>query len=171
MTHYLPLLERYRPQGILVDTNILLLFFVGAYRRSLISSFKRTNNRFSPEDFDILYKVLKYFAKIVTTPHILAEVNSLCGQIRGPDCEEFFRAFSQRITTLSEEYVPSDRAAAIDCFPRFGLTDTVTILLGSRNYLVLTDDHKLAGFLVSRSVDVVNFNHLRQDYYSGRWED
>jgi len=171
MTYYLRLLERYRSQGILVDTNILLLFFVGAYRRSLISSFKRTNDRFKPEDFDLLSGVLKSFARIVTPPHILAEVNSLSSQIAEPDGEKFFRAFAQRITTLSKEYVRSDQAAVTDSFPRLGLTDTVILLLGARSYLVLTDDHKLAGFSESRSVDVINFNHLRQAHYSGRWVD
>lgn len=41
---------RYRQKGILVDTNILLLWFVGAVNRDRISQFKRTQ-KFSPEDF------------------------------------------------------------------------------------------------------------------------
>ena len=43
MTNYLDsLFARYRQKGILVDTNILLLLFVGSVNRKRISQFKRT---------------------------------------------------------------------------------------------------------------------------------
>jgi hypothetical protein len=46
---------RYKTRGALVDTNILLLFFIGKYDRSQIGKFKRTKI-FTPEDFDIVLK-------------------------------------------------------------------------------------------------------------------
>jgi hypothetical protein len=166
MTSCLTLLERYRSKGILVDTNILLLFFVGTYRRALISSFKRTK-AFTPDDYDLLDGVLRSFSRIVTTPNILSEVSSLSRQMAEPDCEKYFPTFAQGIMTLGEEYVPSGQAAALDCFPRLGLTDSVILIIGGRHYLVLTDDYRLAGFLETKNVDVINFNHLRQYRDSG----
>ena len=46
-------------------------------------------------------------------------------------------------------------------FPRFGLTDTAILRAARREYLVLTDDFRLAQYLGSRNIDVINFNHLR----------
>ena len=40
--HVSGLMQRYRSRGILVDTNILLLHFVGSFDPSLIARFKRT---------------------------------------------------------------------------------------------------------------------------------
>lgn len=71
------LIKSYKQRGILIDTNILLLWFVGSVNRQRISKFNRTE-KFEPEDYDLLLRLLEYFfPKIVTTPNILTEVNSL----------------------------------------------------------------------------------------------
>ena len=41
MTDPLPtLMQRYRSRGVLVDTNILLLYFVGKFKREQVPNFK-----------------------------------------------------------------------------------------------------------------------------------
>ena len=47
------LIRQYALKGIIVDTNILLLYFVGALGRKKISQFKRTN-QFDADDYEIL---------------------------------------------------------------------------------------------------------------------
>jgi hypothetical protein len=47
------LVGRYARKGILIDTNILLLYFVGNFDQDLISSFKRTL-QFTVEDYNTL---------------------------------------------------------------------------------------------------------------------
>ncbi len=76
--HVLQLVERYRSRGVLVDSNVLLLYFVGAYQRQLVPRFKRTA-QFTVEDYDLLVHFLSNFRRIVTTPNILTEVNGLLG--------------------------------------------------------------------------------------------
>ncbi len=51
------LLSKYQHKGILVDTNILVLWFVGTANRERIAKFKRTET-FLPEDYDLLVRVL-----------------------------------------------------------------------------------------------------------------
>lgn len=51
-----------------MDTNLLLLFYVGGYDRSLIERFPRTADRFVSADFDTLNGVLGGFDKVVATP-------------------------------------------------------------------------------------------------------
>lgn len=73
------LISRHRRTGVLVDTNLLLLFFVGGYDRSLVERFRRTADRFVAPDFDTLSALLMSFERIVTTPHILTETSNLLG--------------------------------------------------------------------------------------------
>lgn len=74
------LFNKYRKKGVIVDTNILVLWFVGSVNRSRISQFNRTE-KFAPEDYDLLVKILSNFGNIITTANILTEVNSLINQI------------------------------------------------------------------------------------------
>jgi rRNA-processing protein FCF1 len=156
----LGLIERYHSGGVLIDTNILLLYFVGSYNRELIPRFKRTV-QFTVEDFDLLVRLLSRFAQIVTTPNILSEVNSLSGQIGQPAKIAYFEQFARGIATLDEQYVASATASGLSEFPKLGLTDSGILHLAGGKYLVLTDDLRLCAFLEKTGVDVLNFNHIR----------
>ena len=76
----LALMQRYHSRGVLVDTNILLLYFVGKFKREQVPNFKRTA-QFTPEDFDLLFRLLSRFDHIVTTPNVLSEVSNLSAQL------------------------------------------------------------------------------------------
>lgn len=105
MTDYsLYLLKKYQQKGILIDTNILLLLFVGETNRARISQFKRTN-KFSEKDYDLLIKLLKRYSKIVTTPNILTEVNSLINQISEPERSQCLRLMSNKVSRFHEIYI------------------------------------------------------------------
>lgn len=64
------LLNKYKNKGVLVDTNILLLWFVGSLNPARISRFNRTE-KFSPEDYDLLVRILYPFGKVITTANSL----------------------------------------------------------------------------------------------------
>lgn len=155
------LFEGYRQKGILIDTNILLLWFVGTVNRERIAKFKRTE-QFLPEDYDLLVQILSYFSKIITTPNILTEVNSLANQLGEPERSQCFAIFAQGVATkLDEFYIESQTAVSEEKFTKFGLTDCGILNLASNRYLVLTDDLKLANYLQKSGVDTINFNHIR----------
>ncbi|HUY92680.1 MAG TPA: PIN domain-containing protein [Pirellulales bacterium] len=154
------LIERYRAKGILVDANLLLLYFVGKFDSNGISTFKRTS-QFNAEDFNLLDRLLKLFKRVVTTPNVLAEVNSLSGQWGEPAKSKYFQRFASEIETVEEEYIQSRVAGREPLFVRVGLTDTTIALAAHDRYLVLTDDFKLAQLLEHRGLAVLNFNHIR----------
>jgi len=52
----LNLLKKYYKKGIIIDTNILLLYLVGRVNRDRIARFKRTAT-FLPEDYDLLLEL------------------------------------------------------------------------------------------------------------------
>jgi rRNA-processing protein FCF1 len=154
------LFSRYQQKGILVDTNILLLYFVGTTNRDRVGRFKRTET-FLPEDYDILVEILSYFSKIVTTPNILTEVNSLANQLGEPERTQCFAIFAQGISIFEECYLESKTIASDQHFTRFGLTDCSIVSFAREQYLVLTDDLKLANHLQQQGIDTVNFNNIR----------
>jgi rRNA-processing protein FCF1 len=154
------LFEGYKQKGILIDTNILLLWFVGTVNRSRISRFNRTE-QFLPEDYDLLLQILSYFSKIVTTPNILTEVNSLANQLGEPERSQCFSIFAQGVARLDEFYIESQPTVTMKQFTKFGLTDCGIFNLANNSYLVLTDDLKLANYLQKSGVDTINFNHIR----------
>jgi hypothetical protein len=154
------LIARYARRGILIDTNILLLYFIGSFDPDLISRFKRTV-QFTVEDYSTLLILLHPFEKLITTPNILTEVSNLSGQLGEPARTYYFRFFAEKIAGIEEHYIDSARAAEQDQFNRLGLTDTGILELSSRQYLILTDDFRLSQILQTNNLDVINFNHVR----------
>ncbi|MDJ0844662.1 PIN domain-containing protein [Crocosphaera sp.] len=154
------LLNRYRNKGIVIDTNILLLLIVGTANRKRISQFKRTQ-QFLPEDYDLLIKLINLFPKIIITPNILTEVNSLTNQIGEPERSKCFAIFAQLISEIEEIALSSQEIVKNNGFIKFGLTDCGILELSQNQYLVLTDDFKLFNYLQKLGIDSINFNYLR----------
>ncbi|RCJ33838.1 hypothetical protein A6769_24210 [Nostoc punctiforme NIES-2108] len=157
------LVRRYCQKGVLIDTNILLLFLVGSVNQERITKFNRTQ-QFIPEDYELLLEFIARFQKLVTTPNILTEVNSLANQLGEPErsqCFAIFAQFVKNVALLDEYYVNSLDAVNTEKFVKFGLTDSGILTLSKGKYLVLTDDFKLASYVQSVEVDVINFNNIR----------
>jgi len=154
------LFQKYKQKGILIDTNILLLWFVGTVNRERISKFNRTE-KFLPEDYDSLVQILSYFNKIVTTPNILTEVNSLANQLGEPERSQCLSVFAQGVARLNESYLESQEVVKTESFTKLGLTDCSIVNIAKNKYLVLTDDFKLANYLQKIEIDTINFNNIR----------
>lgn len=156
----LQLVQRHRKNGILIDTNILLLYFLGRFNPREIPRFKRTR-QFTVEDFGTLLLLLRRFEKVLTTPNILTEVSSFSSQLADPLRTDYFRQFAKEIALIEERYVESRRAAELAEFASLGLTDAGILGLARGTFLVLTDDFPLSQRLQKVGGDVINFNHLR----------
>jgi len=152
----------YRKRGVLVDTNLLLLYFTGLVDAHAIANFKPLRSHaFTPADYELLLRFLNQFDRIVTTPHILAEVSNHSDKLKGRAHDELVRAIAFAAAELTEEFRPAKTICELEEFRKFGLTDAAITAIAARNYLVLTIDFPLAGHLESRGIDVINFNHLR----------
>ena len=159
---FAPAIARYRNKGVLLDTNLLLLYFVGLAEPSAVESFKPlTNHGLGNDAFEILCGVIAKFSKLVTTPHILTEVSNHSDKMKG----EAHSRLCKQIEHCVKEFVECNERSAELCgraeFSRFGLTDTAIAALAPKKFLVVTIDFPLAGYLKAKGVDVINFNHLR----------
>ncbi len=154
-------IARYRSAGVLVDTNLLLLYFIGAHDTADIARFKRTM-QFTIADYQLLIRVLGEFRRIITTPHIITEVSNLAGQLTGRTRDGFFARLAAGLSSIDESHTQATTLAGETTFIRFGVTDTAIFHEARGHFLVLTDDFRLSQYLESQKVDVLNFNHLRQ---------
>jgi rRNA-processing protein FCF1 len=153
-------IQKYKNRGVLVDTNVLLLYFLGKAAPDQIETFKRTS-AYTRNDYDLLAGFLGFFSVIATTPNVLTEVSNLSGQLHGRQRARYYHEFAKQIVQLDETYVPSSSVRKRPYFERIGLTDSVIANLAKNFYLVLTDDADLSALLMREGVDVINFNRIR----------
>jgi hypothetical protein len=153
------LLKKYKAKGILIDTNLLMLVVVGTYDPQRVLTFKRTQ-RFTLDDLALMFRMLEYFDRRVTTPNILTEVDNLTRQLPQLEHDAIATVLSQVTSTHLEVYVPSADIVQQSMYADLGLTDCVTIA-AANEVLVLTDDFHLSNVLTNLGHDAININHIR----------
>ena len=159
-SHVEQLLIEYRPEGVLVDANLLLLYVVGVHSPRLIEQFKRTS-KYTEDDFELLDRLLGQFETVATTPHVLTEVSNFLGQLPEKPCRECKARLRRLIPELEETYRASAELCDHPYFRQFRLTDTGIAEVSADTYLVVTDDLPLYHALANDEQAVINFNHLR----------
>jgi hypothetical protein len=160
------LFARHRGKGIVLDSNLLLVFLSGAQSIALFGRFKRLGD-YTVGDYDLLVRLLDSFRTLVLTPHILTEVSNLANSLPESSKEDWYRKFAALLTLRSrqiavqEKWVPAAELAAMPEFVPFGITDTALAQL-SPEALVVTEDYRLSGALRKRGIPVLNFGDLRK---------
>jgi rRNA-processing protein FCF1 len=153
-------MNRFHRKNLLLDTNLLLLLLVGSFDPSKIRTHKITANQgFNETDFNQLRNFVCRFQKLVTTPHILTEVSNHAD--KGVDKGRFLHQFLSLIEKMDERFETSQSLAKTDAFVRFGLADAAISHLANGNFIVLTVDYCLAGYLQKKGVRTINFNIVR----------
>jgi hypothetical protein len=154
---------KYRSKGVFLDSNLLVLLFVGLLDPGRVRNFKRTNNQgFTEHDFSLLQKIVTAFSKVVTTPHILTETTNYICELHGELRQSALRIIAETIQSFKERQSESKKLVLTDFFIRFGLTDSAVLDLPPKKYLVLSVDAPLVIALQKKGIDAINFNHLRQ---------
>jgi hypothetical protein len=153
------MIQKHRAKGALFDSNLLVLFLVGAVNRQRISKFKRTQN-FTVEDFDLLTRLIDWFGKLIATPHVLSQASDLA-DLRDKEFLAVRRQFRLIVEQLEESYDPSRELVADPIFERLGLADAAIAKVCSRGVLVVTADLDLQVAVQRRGADALNFNHVR----------
>jgi rRNA-processing protein FCF1 len=160
----LQLIQKYRTKGVLIDTNLLLLYVMGTYDPQRISDFSKTCD-FTTEDFELLNRVIGQFPKVFTTPHILTEVSDFAAQYKSTQKAkinaDLFTVFATLIGGLEELYKESSDIAKHPAFLQLGLADAAIVSFENK-YLVLTNDGPLVGYLRNNGIDAVNLDDLKE---------
>ncbi len=150
-----PLLKRYIGKPVILDTNVLLLYWCASFDPELVHTFKRLNSFFRA-DIDLLHRILKSFSEIRTTPHVLTEVSNLANSLPQRRKEDWTSHFARQVRVIEEDFISSQtivRTPAVF----LGLTDAALYMLAAKN-VILTIDFPLSNYLESKHLNVVNFN-------------
>jgi rRNA-processing protein FCF1 len=146
--------------GLLVDTNLLVLYAVGTVNRNRIETFKRTR-QYTMDDYDLLVQVLGNFDRLFTVAHVLAEVSNLT-DLPGAERLQARHVLKATISLLEESDMSSTRATEDRLYEDLGLVDAaIGAVARANNLAVLTDDFVLYERLSRQNVRVFNFAHLR----------
>jgi hypothetical protein len=98
-----PLLKQYRGKPVILDANVLLLYWCVSFDSGLVRTFKRLNSFFS-EDIELLHRTLKLFPSIRTTPHVLTEVSNLANSLPEWRKEDWSRHFVRQVDVVEERW-------------------------------------------------------------------
>ena len=156
------MIDIHRTNGLLIDTNLLLLLVIGTMRRDLIGSFKRTQ-AYRQAEFQRVVDIRKQFTRHWTTPNILTETDNLGRQLPEKLWSNFAKVMSRLTCLLTEQHIASNMPANSAPYMRLGLSDSVSLIMG-QSILILTDDFRMHGTALSAGIDAINLNHLRYSW-------
>ncbi len=152
-------IEKHRANGLLIDTNLLIVLLVGRTSPRRIPTCDRTQS-YSIEDYRLLERLVAEFRTTITIPHILTEVSNL-DPLHGRERSQF-QAHYQQWIEASREFFDESRAVVHDpLFRPAGLADAAISMVARHGMLVLTDDLRFWGMLLRRGIDAINFTHMR----------
>lgn len=156
MNNYLlGLIRKYKHKGILVDTNLILLYLVGSLDVYLIKNFSCTS-MFTEDDFNRVSKFIDFFDIKIIVPHVLTEVSDFIDNRQ--NLQAVLKVF---IENSREIFIESIELSIKDTFLKFGLADTSVTYTAKDNYLIFTDDRPLYGFLINSGIEAVNLDQVR----------
>lgn len=166
VNYYDYIIARKKFDGLIVDTNVMLLFIVGNYDKDYIKHFPfRRTARYSERDFEILLNVFNRFKKIVITPHTLTELSNLSEKVHCYKIEEYFNVFISVLLQFNELNVDKNIILKSPNLYKFGVADfAIWSIARDKKYLVFTDDSKLSGFLSNKKIDTISINEIRETF-------
>jgi predicted nucleic acid-binding protein len=146
---------------VLLDTNLVVVYLVGALGMGEIEKFKRTR-QFTSQDVIILDDLLNG-KEVYTTPHIVAETSNLLDCMSDKNKQEQLKMLLARYVELSHEItIPAKEVILTPIYKTLGITDAVLFQLAKEKKLTLiTVDFALYNYASKYKVDVINFNHKR----------
>ena len=161
----LKLVSKHSARGILVDTNVLLLYLFGKLLPSAIG--QKRLSKYGIDDADLVSQFVGRFGQILTTQHVLTETSNLARQIVGGGLRQelslrLYPLFCLESPGLLNSCHVDGPAIDANLFARLGLTDAGLTSLVQKNTLLLTDDLDLYISAVSTGGDAINFTHMRE---------
>ncbi len=161
------LIQRHRHKGILVDTNLLLLFLVASFDTAYARRFRRTQH-YRPEDYVALVQIIQPFDRIIVTPSILTEISNLADDVAVDYRYDFCQFWANLLISpagspfLWERQAFTRHIIRRPEFPVLGLTDTGIIDRAVHDrHLVVSHDQDLCISLAANGVDVITFEDVR----------
>ena len=145
-----------RKKRAAVDTNLLLIAMCASLRRDPAKDGRLS--RYQAIDIALIQQVLESFDSLVTTPNVIAEVNTM---IKG---YEEYQWLKDLLATAWEVYIPNQPISHHEALPIFGITDLGFLSQEIADCCVITDDSKLGAWLRAWEREVVLYSECREEF-------
>lgn len=145
---------------VVLDSNLALLFAVGATNREFVGRHRRLS-AYEAADYDLIYELLDASAGIILCPNVVTETSNLIRYASEPIRSRVAPFFADLVRKTREEYLKSALAVDHRSYLGLGATDAVLLSLARAGPVLLTDDLDLYLAAVRDGLDVVNFTHER----------
>lgn len=161
---------KYQPEGLIVDTNILILFLIGNYDIKFIESYELLNNsnkKYLSSDFDLLKKIFSMFKKLVITPNVITELSNLTITKNGFYGEKllfYIETVIKFLKSVEERHQKTDCLWGLELkiISKFGLTDLTMFELSKQTKMpILTDELPFYTYAYSNRVPIIKFEHIK----------
>jgi hypothetical protein len=162
--HLIGYVQKYRSTGVMLDTNLLLLYVFSRFSPAMIGIGRLA--AYDSDSAELLLQYLARFERILTTAHVLAETSNLARQmVKGGKwqamCEQVFPLFCLPEHSALKSVGVNTETLNPGNFLKLGLTDAALAQEASM-HLLLTADLDLYCEVVSAGNDAVNFTHMRE---------
>ncbi|MBK5938213.1 hypothetical protein CCR96_02775 [Halochromatium roseum] len=151
-------------KGLLIDANLLTVMIIGALGVGEVERFKRTRE-YIDDDVLGLDLLIQQFGWVGTTPHIMTETSNLLDWLddaRRANALGYLARFAQSAPEIG---LSSTAVVESPVYYRLGITDAALCLAIERQPLVLlTRDLALYQYASQLRLEVINFNHVRQQW-------
>ncbi len=155
-------LVRRHQAGLLLDTNVLLLYVAIGVGGDFVRSWKRTRE-FTERHDAYLVAAVEATNRLVTTPHVLTETTNLVlSGATGAKTERAMEIIGGFAKQARENALASRSLSADRSFSRLGLADVALLTLATKLFaapLLMTIDAPLTLELERRGAPVANLNH------------
>lgn len=149
-------------RSLLLDTNLLLLSFVGSVAPDQVGK-ARGVKEYDNDDYLSLVAITDQFERFLTTPNVLTELSNLIGSTgrRRAVVPELYDALTAYATLADETYLPTQEGVADSDIARLGLTDVCLLRLAETGATIVSDDHALVAAAHDRGIAALNFSYTR----------
>lgn len=160
-TPIVPYVQKGR-RGIILDTNLLLLYLVGSWNRECISTEKRlVGHGLDSMVYDGIVTIISKFPQLVVTTHILTELCNLSDSLNKKNDGQFFRFITDWLQDTKERRNEARHLTKIELFHQLGLADSSLIQASLNGYFVLTIDVECAEAISRAKGNGLNYNNIR----------
>ena len=136
--------------NLVIDTNILLLFFIGIFNSDYLSEcslMTENGKNYRKEHFELMEEILKIFLyRVIITPHVLSEINMLSRKRIKPESRmnSLFENIIQQLKKCQEEHIELEIILKNGGVLKFGFTDISLIEVAKKKkWAILTDEFDL----------------------------
>ncbi len=147
--------------GLLFDTELLLVFCVGLYDTSMIGNFKKTQN-YNKDDFTFLNNMIFNNRPVYVSPQILGELSNHSRMLPTKIHKNYYSSILEFLKEQLEIYVPKNDILDELYFPDVGFADSSIIKIClDKDCVLFTSDWELTGIVRNRGITAVNYNEIR----------